>query len=88
MRAKYVMQNRPHFTYDIFLTQVSLKTTHPYSMEEEWEAFFGQGFPLAETVHYVPGGFKTQFILIEELGGQREQGLVRTVVVDQLSHLL
>lgn len=56
-------------------------------MEEEWEAFFGQGFPVAERVYYGPGGFKTQFAPVEELRGQREQGLMRTVVVDQLSHL-
>lgn len=56
-------------------------------MEEEREAFFGQGCPLAERVYCGPRGFKTQFTLIEELGGQRDQGLVRTVVVDQLSHL-
>lgn len=65
----------------------SLKTTHPNSMEEKWEAFFGQGFPMAERVYYGPGGFKRQFALVEELGGQREQGLMRTVVVDQFSHL-
>lgn len=56
-------------------------------MEDEWEAFFGQGFPLAERVYYGPGSFKTQFILVEELGGQHEQGLMRSIVVDQLSHL-
>lgn len=56
-------------------------------MEEEWEAFFRQGFPLAERVHYGPGGFKTEFALVEELGGQCEQRFMRTVVVDQLSHL-
>lgn len=56
-------------------------------MEKEWEAFFGKGFPLAERVYYGPGGFKIQFALVEELGGKREQGLMRTVVVDQLGHL-
>lgn len=60
----------------------SLKTTHPDSMVQEWEAFFGQGFPLAERLYYGLGGFKTQFTLVEELGGQREQGLMRTIVVD------
>jgi len=56
-------------------------------MEEEWEVFFGQSFPLAESLHYGPRCFKTQFILVEELGGQREQGLMRTVIVDQLCYL-
>lgn len=56
-------------------------------MVQEWEAFFGQGFPLAERLYYGLGGFKTQFTLVEELGGQREQGLMRTIVVDQLGHL-
>lgn len=66
---------------------ISLETTYPNSMEEEWEAFIRQGFPLAERVYNGPGGFKTEFTLIEELGRQREQSLMRTVVVDQLSHL-
>lgn len=56
-------------------------------MEDEWKAFFGQGFPLAQRVDYGPGSSDTQLILVEELGGQREQGLMGTVVVDQLSHL-
>ncbi len=56
-------------------------------MEEKWEAFLRQGFPLAESVYYGSGSFKTQFTQVEKLGRQHEQGLMRTVVVDQLSHL-
>lgn len=66
---------------------MSLKPTYPNAVEEEWEAFFWQGFPLAERVYHRPGGFKTELTLVEELGGQHEQCLMRTVVVDQLSHL-
>lgn len=82
------------FTFEVTNVQpyflkffISQETTYPNSMEEEWEAFFRQGFPLAERVHYGPGGFKTEFTPIEELGRQAEQSLMRTVVVDQLSHL-
>lgn len=56
-------------------------------MEEEREAFFGKGCPLAERLYYGPLSFKAQLILVEELGRQRDQGLVGTVVVDQLCHL-
>lgn len=56
-------------------------------MEDEWKAFFGQGFPLAQGVDYGLGSSYAQLIPIEELGGQREQSLMGTVVVDQLSHL-
>lgn len=56
-------------------------------MKEEGEAFLGQAFPLAEGVHGGSGGFSAQFPLVEELGRQKQQGLMGTVVVDQLSHL-
>lgn len=60
---------------------------YPNSVEDEWKAFFGQGFPLAQRFHYGTGSSDAQLIPIEELGGQREQGFMGTVVVDQLSHL-
>lgn len=56
-------------------------------MEDERKAFFGQSFPLAQRVDYGPGSFDAKLVPIEELGGQREQGLMGTVVVDQLGHL-
>lgn len=57
-------------------------------MKKEWEAFFGQIFPLAEGVHNSPGAFTAQFSPVEEFGRQCEQRLVRAIVVDQLSYLL
>lgn len=56
-------------------------------MEEQWEAFFGKGFPLAERVHHGPLGSEREFVLVEELGGQHKQCLMRSVVVEQLRHL-
>lgn len=56
-------------------------------MEEEWKSFFRQGFPLEQRVNYGPRSFKTQLTLIEQLGGQCEQGFMGTVVVGQLSYL-
>lgn len=61
---------------------------YPDTMKKEWEAFFGQVLPLAERLHNSTGGFKTQLSLVEELGRQFDQGLMRAIVVDQLSHLL
>lgn len=65
----------------------SISITYPDSMEEERKAFFGQSFPLAQRLDYGLGSSDAQLTLIEELGGQREQGLMGTVVVHQLSHL-
>lgn len=63
------------------------KLRYPDTMKEEGEAFFGQAFPLAKGVCDGSGGLKAQFPLVEELRGQYQQGLVGTVVVDQLRHL-
>lgn len=56
-------------------------------MEDERKAFLGQAFPLAQRVNHGPGSSDAQLPPIEELGGQHEQGLMGTVVVDQLRHL-
>lgn len=84
---KSTMPNRPCLS----TTQVHIFLSSPHypdTVKKEWEAFFGQVFPLAEWLHCSPRSFKAQFTLVEELGRQREQGLMRTVVVDQLSHLV
>lgn len=69
----------------IFIMNAAI--AYPNSMEDEWKAFLGQGFPLAQRVDYSSGSSDAQLVPIEELGGQREQGLMGTVVVNQLSHL-
>lgn len=61
--------------------------TYSDSVEEQREAFLGKVLPLAEGVHHGPGGSERQLAFVEELGGQRQQGLVRAVVVEQLRHL-
>lgn len=60
---------------------------HPGAMKEEREAFFRQGFPLAEGFHDGSGGLKNQFPVVEKLWGQSQQSLMWAVVVGQLGHL-
>lgn len=69
------------------ISALNPKVTYPNSVEDEWKAFFGQAFPLAQRVNHSPGSSDAQLPPIEQLGGQHEQGLMGTVVVDQLSHL-
>lgn len=56
-------------------------------MEEQREAFLRKALPLAEGVHQGPGGPEQKLAFVEKLGRQRQQGLVRAVVVEQLRHL-
>lgn len=74
-------------TGSVFCFFFNISFHYPDTVKKKREAFLWQIFPLAQRVCYCSGGLKTQFPLVEKFGGQCEQGLMRAVVVDQLSHL-
>lgn len=65
-------QQHPDQTRERNLSVTPRRSPHPDSVEEEWEAFFGQGFPLAESLYFGLWCFETQFVFVEELRGQRD----------------